>query len=145
MTIEYEWIVLDTNVWIFGLRNQPEKISCTHLLSMLPRLWVKVPRQVILELLANLTERERRDFFYLVNQYPDRIDVSWDKVELWLIRKYQALGCKLGDAAISAHLEALDINVLVSENRDFLQELTGQPFRVVSAEEALKTFQKRDE
>jgi predicted nucleic acid-binding protein len=51
-----------------------------------------------------------------------------------LIRKYQQLGCKLGDAAVAAHMETLGVGTLVSENRDFLYELKGLPFRVLRAE-----------
>jgi hypothetical protein len=44
-----------------------------------------------------------RDFFRLIRRYPERIELHWDKVELPLIRTYQQLGCKLGDATIAAH------------------------------------------
>jgi predicted nucleic acid-binding protein len=63
MTIEHDWLVLDTNVWIFGLRAQSDPLACDQLLRHLPRLYVKVPRQILLELQANLTEEEIRRFF----------------------------------------------------------------------------------
>lgn len=141
MTIEHEWIVLDTNIWIFGLRNQSEQLECATLLRVLPRLFIKIPRQVVLELYANLSDPEIQDFFRLINRYPDQIEIGWDKVALPLIRKYQQLGCKLGDAAVSAHLETLGVKTLVSENRDFLVELTGLPFRVIRAEKLLWELQ----
>ncbi len=145
MTIEPEYIVLDTNIWIFGLRRQSDKPACTTLLRYLPRLYVKIPRQVILELYANLNESEIQDFFRLINRYPDRIEIGWDKVALPLIRKYQQLGCKLGDAAVSAHLETLGVEILVSENRDFLVELSGLPFRVMRAEELIRELRGSSE
>jgi hypothetical protein len=43
------------------------------------------------------------------------------------------LGCKLGDAAVSAYLEEEGVKTLISENRHFLAEITGLPFRVLSA------------
>jgi len=47
-------------------------------------------------------------FFRLLNRYPERIQFHWDKVESALIHKYQQLDCKLGDAAVAAHVGALD-------------------------------------
>ena len=51
--------------------------------------------------------------------------------------KYRNMGCKLGDAAVSAHLEELGVNILVTENRDFLEELSGLPYRRLKAREVL--------
>jgi len=138
MTIEHDWLVVDTNVWIFGLREQSEQPACQQLLRQVPRLYVKMPRQVLLELQANLTEEEMRRFFRLLNRYPDRTEVHWDKVDVSLIRKYQQLGCKLGDAAVAAHMETLGAGTLVSENRDFLYEIQGLPFRVLRAEDIVR-------
>jgi hypothetical protein len=39
---------------------------------------------------------------------------------------------------ITAHLEVAAIRYLVSENRDFLKELTALPFTVLSSEEAVR-------
>ncbi len=58
------------------------------------------------------------------------------------IRKYQSLGCKLGDATIAAHLEELEVEVLITENRHFLEELKDLPFRTLSAGEALVELEK---
>jgi predicted nucleic acid-binding protein len=91
-----------------------------------------------MELRANLSREEVNDLFHLVNRYPDRIDILWNKVELSLIRKYQQLGCKLGDAIIAAHVEAMNVKTLVSENRHFLEEIKGLPFRVLSAKDLLQ-------
>jgi hypothetical protein len=77
-------------------------------------------------------------FFRLIHLYPDRIELSWEKAKLDLIRKYRDLGCKLGDAVIASHLEMMNITTLVSENRDFYAEIKGLPFRVLRAEEALR-------
>ena len=101
-------MVLDTNVWIFGLRGQADRLACQRVLQRLPRLHVQVPRQILLELRTNLTRDEMDRFFRLLNRYPERIQFHWDKVESALIHKYQQLGCKLGDAAVAAHVGALD-------------------------------------
>jgi predicted nucleic acid-binding protein len=141
MSIDNEWIVLDTNIWIFGLRNQADRPACAQLLQHLNKLSVKTPFQVFLELQANLAPEEMKRFFRLIDLYPDRIGLSWEKAESHLIEKYQKQGCKLGDAAIAAHLERMGIGTLVSENRDFMEEITGFPFRVLRAEEALRELE----
>ncbi|MFQ5648941.1 MAG: PIN domain-containing protein [bacterium] len=138
MSIGDELIVIDTNVWILGLRNQPDQEDCQKLLHRLNRLTVIIPYQVFLELRDNVNPYELNRFFRLINFYPSRIELSWERAKLGLIRKYQKLGCKLGDAAIAAHLEMMNVKTLVSENRDFLEEIKGFPFRVLRAKEALK-------
>ena len=138
MTIGPEWVVFDTNIWIFGLRQQPEQPACAQVLTYLPRLHVKIPRQVLRELQANLHHEEMREFFRLLHRHPGHTAIHWEPVELSRIRTYQRLGCKLGDAAIAAHLEVLGVGTLVSENRDFLVEIKGLPFQVFSAEEVLQ-------
>ena len=105
MSILDEWIILDTNIWIFGLRQSPDLPSCAQLLEQLPRLHVVLPRQILQELQANLSENELHALFRLLNHYPEKIRITREKAKLDLIAKYQALGCKLGDAVIAAHLE----------------------------------------
>jgi len=142
MTIRDERVVLDTNVWIFGLRHHPELPACALLLERLGQIRVILPRQVLRELQANLTESELRTLFHLLKQFPKQIVVHWGKAEMETVRKYQSLGCKLGDAAIAAHLEELEVETLITENRHFLEELKDLPFRRLSATEALAELEK---
>lgn len=135
MSIESEWIVFDTNIWIFGLRDEP---LCYDLLQCLNRLHVKTPHQVFLELQANLDPEEMKRYFQLIHLYPNRVELSWERAELDLIRKYRSLGCKLGDAAIASHLEMMGVKTLVSENRDFFEEIKNLPFRVLRVKDALR-------
>lgn len=144
MTIRDKRVILDTNVWIFGLRRHPQLPSCAFLLERLGQLQLVLPRQVLQELQANLTERELRALFRLLKQFPENIEIRWEKGKTANIRKYESLGCKLGDAAIAAHMEELKVQVLVSENRDFLEELSDLPFRRLSAGEALVELEKAD-
>jgi predicted nucleic acid-binding protein len=137
LTIRTEWVVLDTNVWIFGLRRQPEYPACAELLGSLNRLRVKIPRQILWELQANLSDEEMHELFRLLNRYQERIDIQWDRVDPLLVEKHQRLGCKLGDAVVAAHLEALGIKTIVSENRHFLSEIQELPFRILNSSEAL--------
>ena len=138
MTTEHDWVILDTNIWIFGLRNQPDRPACIEILRRLNRLYVRIPRQILMELRANLNTEELNDLFHLVNRYPDRIDVHWNKAKSSLIHKYRQMGCKLGDAIVAAHVEAMSVKTLVSENRHFLEEVKGLPFRVLSAKDLLQ-------
>lgn len=145
MSIPDEWIVFDTNIWIFGLRRGSNIPACSQLLERLDRLRVVLPRQVLQELQANLSENEINTLFRLLTRFPERLKISWDKTKPEIIAKYQALGCKLGDAVVAAHLEELDIKTLVSENRDFLEEVRNLPFRRLSADQALAEIQQNTE
>jgi hypothetical protein len=138
MTIGPDWVVLDTNIWIFGLRHQPEQPACAQILQHLPQLYVKIPRQILRELQANLRQEEMREFFRLLHRHVGHTDMRWEQAELSRIRTYQRRGCKLGDAAIAAHLEVLGVGTLVSENRDFLYEIVRLPFRVLRAVDFLQ-------
>ena len=137
MSIQDEPVVLDTNVWIFGLRRHPAVPACAALLNRIGELTVVVPRQILRELQANLSEAELTALFRLLNEIPDRVKLNWRKVRLESIRKYQRLGCRLGDAAVAGHLDELKVRVLVTENRHFLRGIRGLPFRSLVAAEAL--------
>lgn len=137
MSIRDEWIILDTNIWIFGLRRVANFPACTELLENLNRLRLVLPRQILQELQANLVEDELRALFRLVNRLPISPKIDWQKAAPETIAKYQNLGCKLGDAVVSAHLEELGVNILITENRDFLAELTGLPFTRLNSNQAM--------
>jgi predicted nucleic acid-binding protein len=138
MTIRDERIVLDTNVWIFGLRRLPEFLACSFLLEQLDQLQIVIPLQVLRELQVNFTENELSKLFHLINQFPKQVTICWEKVEIETIHKYQNLGCDLGDAIIAAHLDELAINILISENRHFLSEVRGLPFHRLNSVDALE-------
>jgi DNA-binding transcriptional ArsR family regulator len=137
VSIQDEWIVLDTNIWIFGQRRVLGFSECAELLDFLSRLRVVLPRQILQELQANFSESEMSSLFRLLNRLPSPPKIDWQKPAQETVAKYRNLGCKLGDAAVSAHLEELGINVLVTENRDFLEELSGLPFSRLKAREVL--------
>ncbi|MEW6324476.1 MAG: PIN domain-containing protein [Nitrospirota bacterium] len=137
MSLRDEWIVLDTNIWIFGLRRHPDAPACSSLLDRLSQLRVVLPRQIVRELQANLTESELRSLFHLLEQFPDRIKIEWGKAQIKTIQRYERLGCRRGDAAVAAHLEELGIHMLVTENRNFLKGIKECPFRQQTAADAL--------
>ena len=144
MSIRDEWIILDTNVWIFGLRRIPDFRACTELLENLNRLRVVLPRQILQELQANLVDDELRVLFRLINRLPIPAKIDWQKAAPETVAKYQHKGCKLGDAVVSAHVEELGVQILVTENRDFLEELTGLPFRRLNASRAMAELNVAD-
>ncbi len=142
MSILDEWLVFDINIWIFGLRRVSEIPECSQLLGLLGRLHVALPRQILQELHANLSENEISSLFHLLSRLPERVKISWDKTKPEIIAKYQALGCKLGVAVVAAYLEELGIDILISENRDFLEEVKNLPFRRLSATQAPAELQE---
>lgn len=68
MSIRDEWVVLDTNILIFGLRRVPGFIECSELLDFLTHLRVILPRQVLQELQVNFSEPEMSSLFRLLNR-----------------------------------------------------------------------------
>ncbi len=142
MTIFDDWISFDTNIYIFGIRKNPNFPACTELLERIGELYVYIPRQVIRELQNNLQPDEVFELFKLFNQYPNRIRIDWKIIPIALIQKFQLLDCKLGDAVIAAHLQEQGVHTLISENRHFLNEIPNLPFRVINSEAALEETNK---
>jgi predicted nucleic-acid-binding protein len=137
-SIRSETVALDTNVFIFALRKEPDYPACeTLLFDKLPALQVYMPLQIFLELQRNLTASEMRR---VVRALTMAQAVTWDyaPARMDLIRQWEQRGAKKGDAVITAHLEGATIRYLVSENRDFLKELPDLPFTVLSSEEAVR-------
>jgi len=131
-------VALDTNVFIFALRKEPNYPACeTLLFDKLTAPHVYMPLQIFLELQRNLTASEMRR---VVRALTMAQAVTWDyaPARIDLIRQWEQRGAKKGDAVITAHLEVATIRYLVSENRDFLKELPALPFTVLSSEEAVR-------
>lgn len=133
-----DWVALDTNVYLFAVRRDPEHPHCrTLLFERLQDLRVSIPREVLRELRRNLLPSELPAALAPLRR---AIDVLWDfrgpPVEL--VNHYRALGAKKGDAVIAAHLDAGNIQTLVSENRHFLSEIPNLPFRVLSSRDLLE-------
>jgi hypothetical protein len=131
-------VALDTNVFIFALRKEPNFPACeTLLFDKLQELKVYMPLQIFVELQRNLTGSEMRRVMRALAMAQT---MTWDytPARMDLIRHWEQQGAKKGDAVITAHLEAAAIRYLVSENRDFLMELPALPFTVLSSEEAVR-------
>ena len=79
MIIPPERWLLDTNVWVFGLRGDDAFPGCTQLLSRVGSFSVVIPLQVLKELNLALTEDEMRDSYRLINQNYEFIELSWEQ------------------------------------------------------------------
>jgi predicted nucleic acid-binding protein len=106
MTTPPERWLLDTNVWVFGLRADTSFPACAQLLDRIGSFSILIPLQVLKELNLALAEDEMRDFYRLVNQYPEFIELSWEPAAFEQVKFYEQLGCRKGDAVIAAHAEA---------------------------------------
>jgi predicted nucleic acid-binding protein len=137
MTTPVDPWLLDTNVWIFGLRRDPTLPACAELLDRIGFFGVIIPLQVLKELSLNLAEDEMHDFYQLLNSYPDFIELNWASAPMERIKFFEERGCRKGDAAITAHAEMLGIKTIISENRQFLQTMEGLPMEIVSSADAL--------
>ena len=77
-----------------------------------------------------------REFYQFINRYPEYIELSWEPAPLERVSFYEQRGCRKGDAVIAAHAEAMDVRIIVSENRQFLQTLEDSAVAILSATEA---------
>jgi predicted nucleic acid-binding protein len=137
MTTPPERWLLDTNIWLFGLRRDEAFPKCMQLLERIGSFSVVIPFQVLKELNLNLTEDEISDFYDLVNQKPECVELSWSPAPTERVKFYEERGCRKGDAVIAAHAETLGVGSIVSENRQFLQTIQDLPIRIVTAANAL--------
>jgi predicted nucleic acid-binding protein len=136
MTTPPERWLLDTNVWIFGLRREVAFSACAQLLDRVGSFSAVIPFQVLKELNLALSEDEIRAFYRLTNQYSEFIELSWDPVPVERVKFYEKRGCRKGDAVIAAHAEAQGVTIIVSENRQFLQTVKDLPVDILTAAEA---------
>jgi len=130
------WL-LDTNVWVFGLRADLTFPACRELLDAIGSFRPLVPLQIIREINAALSKEEVRKFYDLVNEHPGLVILDWTKTSTERITFFETRGCRKGDAVIASHAEQFGIKFVVSENRQFLQTVTGLQFKVITPQEAL--------
>lgn len=137
MSIRNKRVVLDTNVWIHGLRQDRGHQACSELLGKLRTLQVVIPRQVLVELRVNLSSQEYQSFWQLINSYSSKVEISWDPAPIERFNRYRRLGCRRGDAAVAALTEHVGATALVTENREFLSHVPDLPFRLLSSADLL--------
>jgi predicted nucleic acid-binding protein len=124
-------VSLDTNIWIFGLVGGDR--FCEKILSNLPRFQIFIPDQVRAELERNLSDFDMKKFYQTVLRHGVQLD--FERVPSTALATFKEKGLKKGDIEIGAFCEWRKIDILVSDNRDFLKALPpNQYFEVMSAE-----------
>jgi predicted nucleic acid-binding protein len=130
-------ISLDTNIWILGIVGADQ--DCETILLNLGKFNVLVPDQIRAEVERNLPDYDMKQFYRFLLQYDIRVDFTPVPVEY--ISVFEQMGLKKGDAEIGAFCEWRKIDVIVSENRDFLRRLSpGHYFEVMSSKEFCQKF-----
>ncbi|MGB3496291.1 MAG: type II toxin-antitoxin system VapC family toxin [Elainellaceae cyanobacterium] len=136
-SIQAERVAIDTNEFIFALRDKPpHPFSKILVFSKLPELNLYMPFQVLAELQRNLIAQDMRRIFLLLRQAKS---IQWDYTlpDAKVVAKWKSRGAKKGDAVITASLEIAGVQYLISENRHFLSEISDLPFQVLSSEAAI--------
>ena len=131
-------LVLDANEFIFGLGFFRKK-SCESLLNLLidnfPSHSISACRTIVEEVRANLTTKEFHSFIKFINVFT-AIDEDF-LIPFELGAKYEKKGLKDADALIAAFTEWVGADVLVTENRHFLNRHADLPFKVLTAKKYL--------
>lgn len=130
------WLI-DTNVWIFGLRRDENSPDSVRLLQKLGSFTALIPLQVIKELHLNLTDPEMAESYGLLNGFPNHAELNWEETSFDRVAFYRESGCRKGDAIIAASAERLKADLIVSNNRQFLQTVSDLPAGIVTPSEAL--------
>jgi predicted nucleic acid-binding protein len=133
--------VLDSNEYLFafGLAKQPPSVTLLDLLVSNPASYaIRIPRMIIEEIRRNLPGDIFREVLALV-QGLTHVDED-TMVPFELGDKYELAGLKPADALIVAYTEWIGAEALVTENRHFLSRRSDLPFRVLTAQQALKTL-----
>lgn len=128
--------VFDTNVWLRAVRATSDDRVAIRLVARAVDLRIWIPFQVLKEIHTNLNEPELRVFYAFVAS--SDVHTDWQPPNARRIEHFQALGCKKGDAAVAASVQACGARYLVSANRHFLREVRPLPFLVFSPEETLQ-------
>jgi len=129
-------ISLDTNVWISGFLGD---MFCEKIILNLCRLDIIMPNQIRDELERNLSGDYMKRFYLLALEADVRFD--FERVPQSYITMFEQKGLKKGDLIIGAFCEWQRVDIIVSDNRDFLRCLTGEHwFRVLSPQKFCETF-----
>jgi predicted nucleic acid-binding protein len=130
-------ISLDTNIFIFGIRNiDPYSVS---ILKSLFQFDVFISAQVEKELRHNVSFPELKEFYLLIEPLSN-FEIVYQQPDQVIFEEYQNQGLKTGDALIAAFCITEGIEILISENRHFLQQLPKQPFGIMDGESFCKRF-----
>jgi len=130
-------VSLDTNVWIFGIVGVDP--FCERIILNLNKFEIVVSDQIRAELERNLSDYDMKQFYQFVLRFGVKIDFS--EVPKDYISQFEKKGLKKGDAEIGAFCEWKRVNVIVSDNRDFLKGLSPEHyFEVMNPKEFCDNF-----
>jgi len=130
-------ISLDTNIWIFGILGIDS--CCEKILLNLAQFEIIIPNQVRAELERNFSPDSLKVFYKFIN----RLDIvlSYERVPESYILMFEAKGLKKGDAVIGGFAQWKKVDVIVSDNRDFLRGLSADhSFQVMSPKDFCARF-----
>jgi len=96
---------------------------------------IRIPRTIFEEVRRNLSPEAFHEF----NKFISALTIIDEDivVPFEIAVKYEAKGLKPADAFIAAFTEWVGADVLVTENRHFLNKHSDLPFKILSAEECL--------
>lgn len=130
-------VSFDTNVWIFGIVGVDP--FCERILLNLDKFEIIVPDQIRAELERNLSDYDMKRFYQFVLRFGVTIDFT--EVPSSYIAAFEEKELKKGDAEIGAFCEWRQIDIVVSDNRDFLKNLSsGHYFEIKSPQEFCEAF-----
>ncbi len=132
-------LVLDTNIYIFAFTPPVKQQSCQSLIRLLASSplehQLRIPRTIAEEVRRNLVQSEFREFFEFISEFTIIDEDFFIPFELGA--RYERKGLKEADAFIAAYTEWVGADVLVTENRHFLNHQHDLPFKILTAEKCL--------
>jgi len=132
-------LVIVSNEYIFAFSPLKEPVSYKFLEKLLETTLlhtVRIPRTIFEEVKRNLSPESFREFLSFINALTTIDEDIVVPFELGV--KYEMKGLKPGDAFIAAYAEWVGADVLVTENRHFLDRHSDLPFKILTAEKCLK-------
>ncbi len=132
-------LVLDANEYIFAFGRIKDP-NCERLIHVLRGKTnsnrLRITRLIVDEVRRNVSLEDFRKFIVFLNK---RTTIDEDMfVPFELGEKYRARGLKPADAFIGAYADWVKTDILVTENRHFLTRQKNLPFKVRTAEQALR-------
>ncbi len=132
-------LVIDSNVYIFGF-GFVKVLSCRKLIFTIIEKHklhtLRISRRIVEEVRSHLSPEDFVKFIKVINTLTiidEDIVVPFE-----IVVKYETEGLKPADAFIAAYTEWVGADVLVTENRHFLNHHSDLPFKILTADKCLK-------
>lgn len=124
-------LILDSNEYILYFNNSSQLLENV---VTLPNIKIFINNLIFREIIRNIRRVSMKSFIRLLKN--PKVVVIKEKIPDHLTDKYKRLGLKKGDQIIAAFCEYIQVDYLISENRDFLKKKFE--FKVVNLKEFLK-------